>query len=126
MLEEMPPFPERESTILAKLKKKKGAAAVIEKDVHELKPPTARPSHAPNGPVTIAQIAASEESRAAEGSLISVAAPAQSMAPAMNDILRDTFTVQQPPAAPVVNATVPANGPLSSPAIEESWKRYVN
>lgn len=30
MLEEMPPFPERESSILAKLKKKKGPGAVNE------------------------------------------------------------------------------------------------
>lgn len=30
MLEEMPPFPERESSILAKLKKKKGSGAVPE------------------------------------------------------------------------------------------------
>lgn len=32
MLEEMPPFPERESSILAKLKKKKGTGTVSEAD----------------------------------------------------------------------------------------------
>lgn len=32
MLEEMPPFPERESSILAKLKKKKGSGTVPEAD----------------------------------------------------------------------------------------------
>lgn len=32
MLEEMPPFPERESSILAKLKKKKGSGTVPEVD----------------------------------------------------------------------------------------------
>ena len=38
VLEEMPPFPERESSILAKLKKKKPAAArVIEENAQEEK-----------------------------------------------------------------------------------------
>lgn len=35
MLEEMPPFPERESSILAKLKKKKGPGTVT--DLEEIK-----------------------------------------------------------------------------------------
>ena len=40
MLEEMPPFPERESSILAKLKKKKPAAAVPEGEQKEKEPRT--------------------------------------------------------------------------------------
>ena len=35
MLEEMPPFPERESSILAKLKKKKGPGAVSGNELEE-------------------------------------------------------------------------------------------
>lgn len=35
MLEEMPPFPERESSILAKLKKKKGPGAVSVNELEE-------------------------------------------------------------------------------------------
>lgn len=35
MLEEMPPFPERESSILAKLKKKKGPGAVSVSELEE-------------------------------------------------------------------------------------------
>lgn len=37
MLEEMPPFPERESSILAKLKKKKGPGAVSVTDLEDSK-----------------------------------------------------------------------------------------
>lgn len=37
VLEEMPPFPERESSLLAKLKKKKGGA---DKEDKEVEPPT--------------------------------------------------------------------------------------
>ena len=45
ILEEMPPFPERESSILAKLKKKKPAAAkVVESPEAEKKTPKATPA----------------------------------------------------------------------------------
>ena len=44
VLEEMPPFPERESSILAKLKKKKpGAAKVIEDNDEKKSTPKAAP-----------------------------------------------------------------------------------
>ena len=45
VLEEMPPFPERESSILAKLKKKKPAAARVieEQATEEKKTPKAAP-----------------------------------------------------------------------------------
>ena len=132
----MPPFPERESTILAKLKKK-GASAVVEKGGQEKPVTEAAPPGASNGPVTIAQLAAGGEQRAAEGSLISVVAPTQPVAhiaSGFDGILVDTFAHQQTPTpTPVATrAALPVNGPLTGPTVEESLKglayfnRYCN
>jgi AP-2 complex subunit alpha len=127
VLEEMPPFPERESTILAKLKKK-GASAVVEKVGDEKPASEAAPPGASNGPVTIAQLASSSEQRAAEGNLITVSAPTQPVAPVTSggdSMLVDTFAPQQAPAPVAAPATLPVNGPLTSPTVEESLQKLV-
>jgi AP-2 complex subunit alpha len=127
VLEEMPPFPERESTILAKLKKK-GASAVVEKVGDEKPASEAAPPGASNGPVTIAQLASSSEQRAAEGNLITVSAPTQPVAPVTSggdSMLVDTFAPQQAPAPVAAPATLPVNGPLTSPTVEESLQKFL-
>ena len=53
MLEEMPPFPERESSILAKLKKKKRNASVnVGAEKEEKTPPPEKPKM--NGQIPVA------------------------------------------------------------------------
>jgi len=95
VLEEMPPFPERESSILAKLKKKKPAAAkVIESPTNEDKAkslPVAKMSNDPPIPQ---------------------AAPQQSS----QDLLVDIFATPNTAPAPAAPSADPSYGMTNSRA----------
>ncbi|KAJ8399952.1 hypothetical protein AAFF_G00406820 [Aldrovandia affinis] len=102
VLEEMPPFPERESSILAKLKKKKGPGAVSVSELEDGK----REGGELNGggergsdPSAIAASNASTPSPSADLLGLRSAAPIGSAAPSAGSLLVDVFS-EAGPAAP--------------------------
>ncbi|KAJ7989975.1 hypothetical protein DPEC_G00310060 [Dallia pectoralis] len=99
VLEEMPPFPERESSILAKLKKKKGPGAVsVEleegKERGELNGGADR-----GGEATIATSNASTPSPSSDLLGLRSAAPVGGAAPSTGSLLVDVFSEAGPAAA---------------------------
>ncbi|XP_071027413.1 AP-2 complex subunit alpha-1 isoform X2 [Oncorhynchus clarkii lewisi] len=111
VLEEMPPFPERESSILAKLKKKKGPGAVsVEledgKERGELNGGGDR-----GGDAAIAASNASTPSPSADLLGLRSAAPVSGTAPSAGSLLVDVFSEAGPAAA---SAGVNDDGFLSS------------
>ncbi|XP_042183135.1 AP-2 complex subunit alpha-1 isoform X4 [Oncorhynchus tshawytscha] len=111
VLEEMPPFPERESSILAKLKKKKGPGAVsVEledgKERGELNGGGDR-----GGDAAIAASNASTPSPSADLLGLRSAAPVSGVAPSAGSLLVDVFSEAGPAAS---SAGVNDDGFLSS------------
>ncbi|XP_061078917.1 AP-2 complex subunit alpha-2 isoform X1 [Conger conger] len=102
VLEEMPPFPERESSILAKLKKKKGPGAVSVSDLEdgkregELNGAGERSADAS----AIATSNASTPSPSADLLGLRSAAPVGSAAPSAGSLLVDVFSEAGPAAPP--------------------------
>ncbi|XP_030649223.1 AP-2 complex subunit alpha-2 isoform X3 [Chanos chanos] len=105
VLEEMPPFPERESSILAKLKKKKGPGAVSVSELEEGK----REGGELNGggdrgdSSAIAASNASTPSPSADLLGLRSAAPVGSAAPSAGSLLVDVFSESGPAAPAAVN-----------------------
>ncbi|MFT7814814.1 AP-2 complex subunit alpha-1-like isoform X2 [Arapaima gigas] len=97
VLEEMPPFPERESSILAKLKKKKGPGAVSVSELEEGK----RDGGELNGGAErgIDAAATSTPSPSADLLGLRTGAPASTGAPSASSLLVDVFS-DTAPAAP--------------------------
>uniref|UniRef100_A0A8D0CKS8 AP-2 complex subunit alpha n=1 Tax=Scleropages formosus TaxID=113540 RepID=A0A8D0CKS8_SCLFO len=95
VLEEMPPFPERESSILAKLKKKKGPGAVSGSELEEGK----RDGGELNGGAERGIDAASTPSPSADLLGLRSGAPAGTAAPSASSLLVDVFS-EAAPAAP--------------------------
>ncbi|XP_061568855.1 AP-2 complex subunit alpha-1 isoform X3 [Cololabis saira] len=102
VLEEMPPFPERESSILAKLKKKKGPGAV---SVTELEDGKREPGElnggADRGPDTAAMAASNASTPSPSADLLGIrsAAPVSTAPASTGSLLVDVFS-ETGPAAP--------------------------
>ncbi|XP_036381768.1 AP-2 complex subunit alpha-1-like isoform X2 [Megalops cyprinoides] len=123
VLEEMPPFPERESSILAKLKKKKGPGAVSVSELEEGK----REGGELNGggergtdASAIAASNASTPSPSADLLGLRSAAPVGSAAPSAGSLLVDVFS-EAGPVAPsaVTDDNFLSSAPSSSLGSEE-------
>ncbi|XP_030649224.1 AP-2 complex subunit alpha-2 isoform X4 [Chanos chanos] len=100
VLEEMPPFPERESSILAKLKKKKGPGAVSVSELEEGK----REGGELNGGGDRGDSSAiSTPSPSADLLGLRSAAPVGSAAPSAGSLLVDVFSESGPAAPAAVN-----------------------
>ncbi|XP_029292912.1 AP-2 complex subunit alpha-2 isoform X2 [Cottoperca gobio] len=119
VLEEMPPFPERESSILAKLKKKKGPGAVSVTELEDNK----REGGELNGegdrgpdPAAMASSNASTPSPSADLLGIRSAAPVGAAPTSVGSLLVDVFS-EAGPAAP--SAAVNDDGFLSSASPSE-------
>uniref|UniRef100_A0A6I8RH99 AP-2 complex subunit alpha n=1 Tax=Xenopus tropicalis TaxID=8364 RepID=A0A6I8RH99_XENTR len=108
VLEEMPPFPERESSILAKLKKKKGPGAVS--DLEEGKKDQ---NSEINGGVEPTPSTASTPSPSADLLGLRSAAVTGSAAPSAGSLLVDVFSDSPTSSVPV------------APGAEENFLRYV-
>eukprot|EP00118_Oscarella_pearsei_P024968 m.307223 g.307223 ORF g.307223 m.307223 type:complete len:956 (+) comp42034_c0_seq1:137-3004(+) len=134
VLEEMPPFPERESSLLAKLKKKKGGIPTeTDKEGGAPPPVTApaatqasmpaparQPASASNGPVTIAQLAGQEEA-----SLVDIMPTPPVAAPAVaSDSLFDVFGGGSSAPAPAA-ALPPSSGPIMTPEVTETLYKFL-
>ena len=115
MLEEMPPFPERESSLLAKLKKKKALAAGVKSEEVEESKPTVNGQASPNAvavPVSVPE--------PAPANLIGMNATQQNSQPAVPNnaagLLVDVFETS--------TATVHSSAPtVLSPGAEDNLKK---
>ncbi|XP_031568102.1 AP-2 complex subunit alpha-2-like [Actinia tenebrosa] len=116
VLEEMPPFPERESSILAKLKKKK-PNSVKEKDE---KPEAEKPTS--NGEVSTVEKpqVAPIQNAAPQPDLMAISSPGAvpNAAPSGGGLLVDVF---ETPAA----STISGSSPAVTPGAEEMLKKFV-
>ncbi|KAJ8245848.1 hypothetical protein GJAV_G00260960 [Gymnothorax javanicus] len=102
VLEEMPPFPERESSILAKLKKKKGPGAVSVTDMEDGKR-EGELNGASDRAADVSAVAASNASTPSPSTdLLGLrsAAPVGSAAPSSGSLLVDVFSEAGPAASP--------------------------
>uniref|UniRef100_A0AAR2LSK5 AP-2 complex subunit alpha n=1 Tax=Pygocentrus nattereri TaxID=42514 RepID=A0AAR2LSK5_PYGNA len=99
VLEEMPPFPERESSILAKLKKKKGPGAVSGNELEEGK----REGGELNGAGERPGDSSSTPSPSADLLGLRSAAPVSAAPPSAGSLLVDVFS-EAGPAAPAAGA----------------------
>ncbi|XP_029102615.1 AP-2 complex subunit alpha-2-like isoform X6 [Scleropages formosus] len=114
VLEEMPPFPERESSILAKLKKKKGPGAVSGSELEEGKRDGGELNGgAERGIDAAATIASNASTPSPSADLLGLrsGAPAGTAAPSASSLLVDVFS-EAAPAAP-------------SAVAEENFLRFV-
>ncbi|KAI4905326.1 hypothetical protein NFI96_001769 [Prochilodus magdalenae] len=118
VLEEMPPFPERESSILAKLKKKKGSAAVPDMEDTRKERNANVNGSADHTPATTNARVASSPSSDLLGLGSTSAANSASPPTASNaaSLLVDVFSESLP---------VASLGTASSPIIEENFSRFV-
>ncbi|XP_017552926.1 AP-2 complex subunit alpha-2 isoform X1 [Pygocentrus nattereri] len=106
VLEEMPPFPERESSILAKLKKKKGPGAVSGNELEEGKREGGELNGAGERPGDSSAIGASNASTPSPSAdLLGLrsAAPVSAAPPSAGSLLVDVFS-EAGPAAPAAGA----------------------
>ncbi|KAM9393417.1 AP-2 complex subunit alpha-2 isoform 2-T2 [Pholidichthys leucotaenia] len=102
VLEEMPPFPERESSILAKLKKKKGPGAVSVTELDDAKREGGELNGASDrGPDTAAMAASNASTPSPSADLLGIrsAAPVGTAPPSAGSLLVDVFS-EAGPAAP--------------------------
>ncbi|KAM9345562.1 AP-2 complex subunit alpha-2 isoform 2-T2 [Symphorus nematophorus] len=114
VLEEMPPFPERESSILAKLKKKKGPGAVSVTELEDSKREGGELNGgADRGPDTAAMAASNASTPSPSADLLGIrsAAPIGAAPASAGSLLVDVFS-EAGPAAP--SAAVNDDGFLSS------------
>uniref|UniRef100_A0AAR2J922 AP-2 complex subunit alpha n=1 Tax=Pygocentrus nattereri TaxID=42514 RepID=A0AAR2J922_PYGNA len=102
VLEEMPPFPERESSILAKLKKKKGPGAVSGNELEEGKREGGELNGAGERPGDSSAIG-STPSPSADLLGLRSAAPVSAAPPSAGSLLVDVFS-EAGPAAPAAGA----------------------
>lgn len=123
VLEEMPPFPERESSILAKLKKKKPTVTEQAENKEPKQPmPQAQMSNnvsTHNTPPPLSVPAASNPSAAASDDLLGLNSPGPA-APSAGSFLLDVFDT--------VGSSPPTNGVDSNgltPGAEESFKKFI-
>ncbi|XP_056144520.1 AP-2 complex subunit alpha-2 isoform X2 [Lampris incognitus] len=101
VLEEMPPFPERESSILAKLKKKKGPGAVSVSELEEGKREGGELNGgADRGTETSAMAASNASTPSPSADLLGLrsAAPVGTAAPSAGSLLVDVFSEAGPTA----------------------------
>ncbi|XP_062404693.1 AP-2 complex subunit alpha-2 isoform X3 [Sardina pilchardus] len=132
VLEEMPPFPERESSILAKLKRKKGPGTVpdIEENRKERNANVnGGPNHTnatSNAKQVAAPAAASSTDLLGLGSPTSLSAtPPAAAAPATAaSLLVDVFSENSPPMAMAVPASI-AVPAAAAPAADDNFSRFV-
>ncbi|KAG7222018.1 hypothetical protein INR49_028182 [Caranx melampygus] len=116
VLEEMPPFPERESSILAKLKKKKGPGAVSVTELEDNKREGGELNGgADRGPDTAAMAASNASTPSPSADLLGIrsAAPVGAAPASAGSLLVDVFS-EAGPAAP--SAAVNDDGFLRSPS----------
>ncbi|XP_063760020.1 AP-2 complex subunit alpha-1 isoform X1 [Eleginops maclovinus] len=114
VLEEMPPFPERESSILAKLKKKKGPGAVSVPDLEDSKREGGELNGGgERGPDTTAMASSNASTPSPSADLLGIrsAAPVGAAPASAGSLLVDVFS-EAGPAAP--SAAVNDDGFLSS------------
>uniref|UniRef100_A0A3P8RTP0 AP-2 complex subunit alpha n=1 Tax=Amphiprion percula TaxID=161767 RepID=A0A3P8RTP0_AMPPE len=114
VLEEMPPFPERESSILAKLKKKKGPGAVSVTELEDSKREGGELNGGGDrGPDTSAMSASNASTPSPSADLLGIrsSAPAGTAPASAGNLLVDVFS-EAGPAAP--SAAVNDDGFLSS------------
>ncbi|XP_076143440.1 AP-2 complex subunit alpha-2 isoform X3 [Alosa pseudoharengus] len=129
VLEEMPPFPERESSILAKLKRKKGPGTVpdIEENRKERNANVnGGPNHTSatsNAKQVAAPAAASSTDLLGLGSSTSLnSTPPAAAPPTAASLLVDVFSENSPPVSAPAHIAVPAT---AAPAADDNFSRFV-
>ncbi|KAL2088948.1 hypothetical protein ACEWY4_015847 [Coilia grayii] len=124
VLEEMPPFPERESSILAKLKRKKGPGTVP--DIEESrKERSANVNGGTNhtSATSNAKVAASSTDLLGLGSAsTSLSSTPPAAPPAASSLLVDVFSENSPAAAAAAPIAVPTT---AAPVADDNFSRFV-